>query len=68
MKSPAPVIFTIQFTGERRNRHFLVKIDGKDVWLPIAQFELLLHLVAARATRPPGFVKAHPFFRDWRRT
>jgi hypothetical protein len=59
MKSPAPVIFRIQFTGERHNRHFLVKIDDRDVWLPIAQFTLLLRLVAARATRPPGFLKAH---------
>lgn len=49
---------TILFTGERRDRHFLVKVNDKKVWLPIALFRLLLQLVAARATSYPGFVKA----------
>jgi hypothetical protein len=46
----------LTLSGERANRHVLVRVHGQPLRVTYSQFTLLVKLVIARGTTPTGFV------------
>src|SRR5262249_26706406 len=53
-KRPCPILV---LTGERSNRHIVLRIHGKALEVTYSQFTLLVQLVIARGTTLTGFIK-----------
>jgi hypothetical protein len=46
----------LTLSGDRANRHVLVRVHGRPLPVSFSQFTLLVRLVIARGTTPTGFV------------